>query len=55
MSALHAKEARSQALFREVNERIEQLGDGVPNGGQDSFVCECGNPECTETIAVTRA
>ena len=26
MSSLHAREARSQALFREVNERIKQLG-----------------------------
>jgi anti-sigma B factor antagonist len=54
VSGLHAREARSQALFREVNERIEQLSDGF-GGEQDSFVCECGNPECTQPIALTRA
>jgi anti-sigma B factor antagonist len=54
MSGLHAKEARSQALFREVNERVKQLADTL-GGEQDSFICECGNPECTQPIALTSA
>lgn len=38
--------ARNQSLFREVNERIEYLAEGA----RSEFVCECSNPECSETI-----
>lgn len=55
MSVPHEKEARSQALFREVNELIEQLGENGGGVGHDSFVCECGNPECAQPISLTRA
>lgn len=51
----HEAEARNQVLFREVNERIEQLAGDFGAGGQDRLICECGNPECTQQIAVTRA
>lgn len=40
-----AGQARNEALFREVNERIEQLGQGAqawsPDGAVE-FFCECG-------------
>jgi hypothetical protein len=45
----------NEALFREVNERIEQLqGDSA---GLDTFdmVCECGALDCTERFAITSA
>ena len=53
----HDKEARSQAAFREVNERIEEVADGF---GFDAdvcewLICECGNPGCVRPIALTRA
>lgn len=51
----HDQEARNQAMFREVNERIEELADGFDAGGRDRLICECGNPECTQQIEVTRA
>lgn len=39
------RQARNEALFREVNERIAQLGDRAqaksPDGTVD-FLCECG-------------
>ena len=39
--------AQNEALFREVNERVEtlahQLGPNVPY----EFLCECANAECT--------
>jgi hypothetical protein len=39
--------ARNQALFREVNERIETIaGDSETV----EFVCECSNPDCISTI-----
>lgn len=47
------KEARSQALFREVNERIEQLAEDFGVDGHNHLICECGNPECTEQIDLT--
>ena len=54
MSGLHEKEARSQALFREVNERIEEIAESFGRDGQDSFICECGNQQCSQLIALTR-
>ena len=49
------KEARSQALFREVNERIEQIAENFGASGQNRLICECGNPECTQQIELTAA
>ena len=47
MSASLERLARNQALFREVNERIEQTaGDNA----KIEFVCECSDTECIETI-----
>jgi hypothetical protein len=46
--------AENEARFRAVNERIEELS--VANGGGESpieFVCECGDPDCTEPILLT--
>ena len=44
--------ARNEALFREVNERVEEVGGGSPLEATD-FLCECGNAECTESIALS--
>jgi len=44
--------AQNEALFREVNERVEavahQLGPEVPY----EFVCECANADCTFRVAI---
>ena len=57
MEAEQLRRARNEALFREVNERIAELEDGVV-GEDDSlltgFVCECPNDECGETVEITR-
>jgi hypothetical protein len=44
--------ARNQALFREVNERIETIA-----GDNDvvEFVCECSNTDCSSTIKLSRS
>jgi hypothetical protein len=55
VSGENGQDARNQALFREVNERIEQLALDSDDGSQDSYICECGNPECTELMELTRA
>ena len=51
--------ARNQTLFREVNERIQYLGEVnerigySAEGATSEFVCECSNPECISTIELT--
>jgi len=43
--------ARNQALFREVNERIESLNEpGTATDELVVFTCECANLACTERI-----
>ena len=43
----------NEALFREVNERIDQLHDDL--GGTKTFeiVCECGSAACTDRFPIT--
>ena len=44
---------KNEALFREVNERIDQLQEDL--GGTPSFqvVCECGDAACTARFSIT--
>ena len=42
----------NEALFREVNERLRALGDEFGLESLD-LICECGNAECAERIAMT--
>jgi hypothetical protein len=45
--------ARSESLRREVNERIAETADRL--GADDaSFVCECGDPNCSHRVRATR-
>jgi hypothetical protein len=51
-----ARQAQNEALFREVNERIAELGSGAeawsPDGAVD-FLCECGEGGgCGERVHV---
>jgi hypothetical protein len=49
------KVARNQALYREVNERIEELNEAFGEiSGEFLVVCECGDPVCAEQIALSR-
>jgi hypothetical protein len=45
--------ARNEAMFRSVNERVEEVVQPGP-GEEIDFLCECGNAECTEKITLTR-
>ena len=53
--------ARNESLFREVNDRIEELSENVeaqgiaPDGGLVEFHCECGRDGCTERVRMTVA
>jgi hypothetical protein len=41
--------ARNEALFREVNERVQEVSEDRATLTTE-FVCECGDTGCTETI-----
>ena len=60
MSASHERAARNEALFREFNERVEEVAETFdPRDEGDSlrisFVCECGNLDCLKQFDLTRA
>jgi hypothetical protein len=51
--------ARNEALFREFNERIENVAGSLDIRGEGQslpieFVCECGSLDCLEHIELTR-
>jgi hypothetical protein len=47
---------QNEALFREVNERIEDVGTALaPDDVPMEFLCECDNPDCVEKVSATRA
>jgi hypothetical protein len=42
---------RNEAMFREVNERLREVGEGFSVATEEAeFVCECGNGSCIEHI-----
>jgi hypothetical protein len=46
---------RNEALFREVNERIEDVGTSLaPDDSPMEFLCECDNQDCVERVSATR-
>lgn len=56
MDAREKRLARNEVLFRNVNERIEQIA--VPQGSDAhvfEFLCECSNVDCTLRLAITLA
>jgi hypothetical protein len=46
----HARLARNEAIFREVNERIEEL---TPSDESLEILCECGNPDCRQPLRLS--
>jgi hypothetical protein len=42
--------ARTESLFRDVNERIAEAAERF-DANEAEFVCECADGECTERIA----
>jgi hypothetical protein len=47
--------AQKQSLYREVNEKITDLNSvfGHVASIDGSWVCECADPTCTETVQLT--
>ena len=46
------KRAKTEALFRDVNERIAESADRF-HAESTEFVCECSDPNCTPRVAAT--
>jgi hypothetical protein len=46
--------ARTESLFREVNERIAEAAERFATD-ETKFVCECADPACTDRVEATLA
>jgi hypothetical protein len=47
--------ARNEALFRQVNERIEEINQKLGDDSPSDFLCECGDDDCTAPVSLTIA
>jgi|tagenome__1003787_1003787.scaffolds.fasta_scaffold20293641_2 hypothetical protein len=45
---------RHQSLFREVNERIDELVENFDLRDELPILCECGTTDCNERIVLTQ-
>jgi hypothetical protein len=54
MQAREERIAKTEALFRSVNERIAETSVRFDNGDATDaeFLCECGDPACSERLEV---
>lgn len=47
---------KNERLFREVNERIREVGERVADAATEfDFFCECARFECTDRLTLTLA
>jgi hypothetical protein len=46
--------AKNEALFRQVNERIEDVNQDLDSDSPSDFLCECGDDNCTAPVRLTR-
>jgi hypothetical protein len=47
---------QNEVVFREVNERLRELGEGFSLVSDEAeFVCECGNGACAERVTMSLA
>ena len=45
-----ARVGHNESIFREINERVEEIGTAVD--GPTQFLCECYRTDCTERLNV---
>ena len=50
----HERRATTEALFRDVNERIAESAERFDTEGTE-FVCECSDPGCTHRVSASLA
>lgn len=51
MNATPERIAKTEALFRNVNEGIKEASERFDSEAAE-FICECGDPACTDRIEV---
>jgi hypothetical protein len=52
-SSRAARIAKNEAVFREVNERIERTAQESKTSDRFGFVCECGLEDCLELVELS--
>lgn len=56
MDARETRLAKNETLFREINERVNELAARHGSDGHVyTYFCECSNPDCTLQIELTNA
>jgi hypothetical protein len=58
MDARDVRKAKNEDLLREVNERIQEVGERLqvlPDDELLDFRCECGDPDCESSVSMTSA
>ena len=50
----HERRATTEALFRDVNERIAESAERF-DAERTEFVCECSDPSCTHRVTASLA
>lgn len=50
----HEQRATTEALFRDVNERIAESAERF-EAAETEFVCECSDPNCTNRVEASLA
>jgi len=46
--------AQNEALFREVNERVNDVAGALRDDATFEYLCECSNTDCTFRVPLTR-
>ena len=55
MDSRQQRVAKNEALFRRVNERIEEINEALAGDSESDFLCECGDDDCTTPVSLTPA
>ena len=55
IDARRLRAAKNQSLFRDVNERIEDISESFDGTGLLHFICECAHDNCTERLEMTHS
>ena len=55
MESRQERVARNESLFRQVNERIEEINRASGSEDEAEFICECGDASCTRPITMSLA
>jgi hypothetical protein len=56
VSAREERIGLNEAVFREVNERIEEVAETFDIQSQPlDLICECGDAKCVQPLSMTRA